>query len=103
MEVGNQEESIFGEGSWFAMNEPCPSPSGDSLGEVCLSLYAWLERALHKTTSRTCYGKTVAGGHSPQDSDSQAKGGETIGLAALMVESRLPALDSLVGVTVSLV
>lgn len=44
------------------MNEACPSPEGDRLGEACLSLYVWLERALHKTTSRACYGKTCLGG-----------------------------------------
>lgn len=57
-------KNIFGEGCWFAMNQSCPSPDGDRLGEDCLSLYTQLARVLRKTTSRAHSWKTVAWGAS---------------------------------------
>lgn len=80
-------KNIFGEGCWFAMNQSCPSPDGGRLGEDCLSLYTQLARVLRKTTSRAHGWKTVAWGASSSRLWLSANGGETVWLAALMVES----------------
>lgn len=93
MEVGNQEESSFGERCWFALNEFHPSPHGHRLGEACPSLQARLERALTGPLQEVTR-EDLLREHNTLVSDS-AKGGEIGWLAALMVESRLPALEGL--------